>query len=407
MKFSKYDCVCALDALTVVTTACGDPQGICGTLRRIEDACNLDGVGCPQFTFIACPDAVPTPTPVPSPTATPGPPLTCPSTNPANCASGIAVDPCRTDDRIDVCPFFYHPDGPCCVPDFCSYQNIVCPAGSVEIRLAQPSCLQFCVEVPTLPQVPCLAFGFVWSFSAGVCRAAAPTAQSDCDSFAWYWNPISDNCQSDAPPPCELFAEVCDNGGWSFEWCGCVPYNTPILIDVAGNGFNLTSSANGLDFNLNNIGGKEKLSWTIADTDDAWLVLDRNNNGAIDDGTELFGDVSPQPPPISGEKRNGFRALAEYDKTMNGGNSNGQIDGSDAIFSSLRLWQDRNHNGSAEPNELHPLPMLNVAIIDLDYKPSKKTDSHGNQFSYRAKVKNSQGQQSGRWAWDVYLVRAL
>jgi len=52
------------------------------------------------------------------------------------------------------------------------------------------------------------------------------------------------------------------------------------------------------------------------------------------------------------------------------------------------------------------LPSLNVAAIELDYKLSKKTDTHGNQFNYRAKIMNSQGQQSGRWAWDVYLVRS-
>jgi len=376
---------------------------VCGTQVELSPLCVLDGVSCPRFGFIACGSAVPTPTPIPSPSPTPSP-FSCPSTFPADCPSGFPSDPCRLD-YIDACPLFYHAEGPCCVRDFCPYQNIICPAGSVEIRLPQPTCAQFCVEVPTLSQATCLAFGFVWSFSAGTCRETAPVAQSECDAFGWYWNPINDFCQSDPPPGCELFPEVCENGGWSFEWCGCVPYNTPILVDITGNGFNLTNSAHGVDFNLNNVGGKEKLSWTSTSADDAWLALDRNGNGTIDDGTELFGDLTPQPTPTGSEKKNGFRALAEYDKPTHSGNADGQIDRRDGVYPALRLWQDKNHNGLSETAELQTLTSLNIATIELNYKYSKKTDGNGNQFSYRAKVKNLAGQQAGRWAWDVYLVR--
>jgi hypothetical protein len=262
-------------------------------------------------------------------------------------------------------------------------------------------------------------------FDACYCDNYACSSCQDRDNDAWY------DCEGDCwdeEGSVDAFnthpgaTEICNNrdddcNGRIDEDCECPPcpgtwvcFNgicgpgSPILIDILGNGFDLTNAANGVNFDLAGRGTAARVGWTTANGDDAWLALDRNGDGKIDSGRELFGNFTPQPAPPSGENKNGFLALAEYDTVANGGNGDGLIDSQDSIFLGLLLWQDENHNGISEPAELHSLPSLNLDSISLGYKESKRKDQYGNEFRYRAKVDDEKHSHVGRWAWDVFLV---
>lgn len=164
--------------------------------------------------------------------------------------------------------------------------------------------------------------------------------------------------------------------------CGCC--TSPIIVDTTGHGFHLTSAEDGVMFDISGTGHPFKMAWTGRNSGDAFLALDRNHNGKIDNGKELFGNYTEQPPCEDGTRAclNGYRALAEFDKPENGGNGDGIIDNRDAVYPKLLLWIDANHDGISQPNELHGLPELGVYSISLTYHDGHYRDQYGNWFHY-------------------------
>ena len=211
-------------------------------------------------------------------------------------------------------------------------------------------------------------------------------------------------CASQPPPPtCPL-----DSGDtyYVLEWvptpscywkCQRV---SPIILDLEGSGFQLTDATNGVWFDFFGTGSDIHISWTAKGSENAFLALDRNGNGVIDSALELFGNITPQP---ASSEPNGFAALALFDDPKNGGNSDGLIEQGDKIFSKLLLWQDSNHDGISQPEELHHLAEMGILAIHLSYHPISKIDSYGNRFRYSARVETTDP-EIDKTAYDVFLV---
>jgi hypothetical protein len=158
----------------------------------------------------------------------------------------------------------------------------------------------------------------------------------------------------------------------------------------------------GVTFDITGTGSPLRMAWTAKGAANAFLALP-GADGVVRNGKELFGNYTAQP---TSNDPNGFIALAVYDDPKNGGNGDGIIDSNDAIFASLRLWIDANHDGISQPSELFTLPSLGVNSISLNYKESDKTDQYGNVFHFRAAVNpdDPKASHDDRKAYDVFFV---
>jgi hypothetical protein len=152
--------------------------------------------------------------------------------------------------------------------------------------------------------------------------------------------------------------------------------HSPLVLDLDGDGVLASSPEDGVLFDLRETGLPLETAWPRGG--DALLVLDRNGDGAITDGGELFGNALDE----HGERyANGFVMLAELDAKRQGGNGDGLVDARDDRFDELRLWRDADRDGKSTPAELSTLEQAQVVSISLRHRSSSARDRHGNRFA--------------------------
>ena len=135
---------------------------------------------------------------------------------------------------------------------------------------------------------------------------------------------------------------------------------SPLVIDLDDDGLELTSTQ--VRFDLLNAGHPVRSTWI--QPDEGFLALDLDGDGRIESGAELFGDRSD----CGGQRcYDGVDALARWDSPASGGNGDGVIDASDAIFSRLLVWVDQDLDGVSNASELAPLSRHGVLAIHLEH----------------------------------------
>jgi len=202
---------------------------------------------------------------------------------------------------------------------------------------------------------------------------------------------VTANWASPPPPPTDPPSDC------SADWVsGC----SPIVVNFTKGNYQLTGTESPVLFDIAAIGRPIRIGWTAAGADEAFLCLDRNYDGRITSGAELFGNATPLK---SGRPAgNGFLALAQYDD-----NHDSVIDANDAVWPQLLLWRDRNHDGVSQEDELLPVAGSGIVAISLDYHWTGRRDASGNLFKYESKVwmVNAGGEAMPHPVYDIFFVR--
>ena len=191
----------------------------------------------------------------------------------------------------------------------------------------------------------------------------------------------STKTQNDNPPeiPDEIKNEI------EKLWSEAENSRSPLVVDLNGDGIiETTSTDSGIYFDFDNNQKIENSGWV--GKDDGLLVRDINNNGQIDDGTELFGNNTVLS---NGQKAtNGFEALKDLDS-----NNNNVFDSSDTAWNQVKVWKDANQNGKVDEEELLTLEQAGIENIDLTYQNSSTIDFSGNTVGQTGSFDREDGTQ--------------
>jgi len=162
----------------------------------------------------------------------------------------------------------------------------------------------------------------------------------------------------------------------------------PLALDLNGDGkIGISPAPNGgAYFDHNGDGVSHRSSWISKE--DGILAYDRNGNGNIDDGSELFGNFT-QIKDKDGNQRlakDGYEALKEFDS-----NNDGLIDNKDDKFKDLKIWQDANSNGISDEGELKSLDELGIASLSLNHNEVNEDLGGGNTLSLKGSYTKKDG----------------
>ncbi len=180
----------------------------------------------------------------------------------------------------------------------------------------------------------------------------------------------------------------------------------PLIIDVERDGFHFGGSGSTVFFDLLGDGVPDHLQWVLSGEDDAFLFMDLNQNGIVDDGSELFGSGTRLILEGDALALNGFLALAQFDLPGLGGNDNGQIDHEDDIWSVLNLWTDLNADAVSTPNEVRHIEIIGLSRLGIIPRTNGRIDEHGNGLRFWAWARGpaSEGIRKHKMV-DVYFKK--